>query len=99
MSENDGFVLLALFLVPLGSMVVLMMIPSRERGAIIGFTGAASLLMFGLAVYSFASYSFTSPEQFQGVKAWNWVENAGCWAITASSSRSASTASAPRWCC
>ena len=77
MSENDGFVLLALFLVPLGSMLVLAMIPSRERGTIIGFTGAASLLMFGLAVYAFASYSFTSPEQFQAVKAWPWVENAG----------------------
>ena len=77
MTESDGYVLVALFLVPVGSALLLMLTPSRERRTIIGITALASLTMFVLSVYVFARYSFDSGEQFQGVLAWDWIENAG----------------------
>ena len=77
MTESDGYVLVALFLVPVGSALLLMFTPSRERRTIIGITALASLTMFVLSVYVFARYSFDSGEQFQGVLAWDWIENAG----------------------
>ena len=77
MTGNESFVLLALFLLPLGSALLLMLTPSRERSAIIGITGATSLLLFVLSIYVFTRYSFGSDEPFQGVRAWDWVENAG----------------------
>ena len=77
MTENEGYVLLALFLVPLAGAVLLMLTPSRERSAIIGLTATASLAMFVMSVYVFVRYSLDSSAQFQGVLAWDWVENAG----------------------
>ena len=77
MTENEGYVLLALFLVPLAGAVLLMLTPSRERAAIIGLTAVASLAMFVMSVYVFVRYSLDTSAQFQGVLAWDWVENAG----------------------
>ena len=77
MTPDDGYVLLALFLVPLGSALLLIAIPSRERSAIIGLTAVSSLAMFAMSVYVFARYDFHSTAQFQGVQAWDWIENAG----------------------
>ena len=76
MSDSDGYVLLALFLVPLGSCLLLMATPSKERAAIIGITGLASLAMFAMSVYLFTVYDFNGP-QFQGVLAFDWMENVG----------------------
>jgi NADH-quinone oxidoreductase subunit M len=76
MSSNDGYLLLALFLIPLGSALLLLFVPSRERGAIIAITGLASLAMFVISVYVFAAYDYNGA-QFQGVKAWTWMENVG----------------------
>jgi len=76
MTESDGYVLLALFLVPLGSVLLLMATPSKERAAIIGITGLSSLAMFAMSVYIFATYDFNGP-QFQGVLAWDWIQNVG----------------------
>lgn len=77
MTESDGYVLLALFLVPLGTAVLLMLVPSRERAVIIGVTALASTAMFALSLYTFASYSFAEGQQFQGVLAFTWMENMG----------------------
>jgi NADH-quinone oxidoreductase subunit M len=77
MTPDDGYVLLALFLVPLATALLLMVIPSRERGAIVGLTGLSSLVMFALSLYVFVRYDFQSTSQFQGVRAWDWIENAG----------------------
>ena len=77
MGANDGYVLLALFVVPMASALLLTVIPSRERGAIIGFTALASLAMFALSIYVFARYSLDGGEQFQAVRAWDWIENVG----------------------
>jgi NADH-quinone oxidoreductase subunit M len=76
MSSNDAYLMLATFLIPLGAAVLLMLTPSRERSAIVAITGLASLAMFTIAVYLFLAYDFEGP-QFQGVKAWTWMENAG----------------------
>ena len=76
MTENEGYLLLALPLIPLGSAILLMLIPSRERTAIRGVTGAASLAMFLISVYVFFAFDYKG-EQFQGVLAWPWIENAG----------------------
>ncbi|HJM75046.1 MAG TPA: NADH-quinone oxidoreductase subunit M [Dehalococcoidia bacterium] len=77
MTPDDGYVLLALFLVPLASALLLMVVPSRERGAIISLTGVSSLVMFALSLYVFVRYDFEATSQFQGVRAWDWIENAG----------------------
>ncbi|MDA0269678.1 MAG: NADH-quinone oxidoreductase subunit M [Chloroflexi bacterium] len=77
MTESDGYVLLALFLVPLGTAALLMLVPSRERAVIIGVTALASLAMLVLSLYVFFSYSFTEGQQFQGVLAFPWMENMG----------------------
>ncbi len=77
MTETEGYILLALIVVPLAGAVLLMLTPSRERAAIIALTATASLAMFVMSVYVFVRYSLDSGEQFQGVLAWDWVENAG----------------------
>ena len=77
MTDADGYVLLALFLLPLGVALLLIATPSRERSAVIGITGFSSLSLFVMSVYVFARYSFDGSEQFQGVQAWDWIENVG----------------------
>jgi NADH-quinone oxidoreductase subunit M len=76
MASSDGYVLLALFLVPLGTTLLLAATPSKERAAIVALTGVSSLAMFVMSVYAFTQYDFEGA-QFQGVKAWTWVENVG----------------------
>ena len=76
MTENEGYLLLALPLIPLGSALLLMLIPSRERTVIRGVTGAASLAMFLISVYVFFAFDYKG-EQFQGVLAWPWIEDVG----------------------
>lgn len=77
MTESDGYVLLALMGVPLLTAVLLMLVPSRERAAVVGLTALSSFAMFALSVYVFLSYQFSSGEIFQGVLAWPWMENVG----------------------
>jgi len=77
MSTSDGYVLVALILLPLASALLLMLTPSRERGGIMAITGIASLAMFMLSTYVFLRYDFGSTEQFQGVLAWPWLHNVG----------------------
>lgn len=76
MTENDSFAVLAVFLIPLGSSLLLMLIPSRERSLIIALTAVSSLAMLAVSVYVFLSYDFGG-EQFQGVKAWNYMSDVG----------------------
>ena len=76
MTASDGYVLLALVLIPIGTSVLLMFTPSRERGAVIGITGLSSLVMFVLSVYAFAMYDFEGA-QFQGMLTIPWVSNVG----------------------
>lgn len=77
MSTSDGYILIALIVLPLAAALLLMITPSRERGGIIAITGISSLAMFVLSVYVFLQYDFTSSEQFQGILAWPWLENVG----------------------
>jgi NADH-quinone oxidoreductase subunit M len=77
LTADDGYVLLTLFLLPMGTSVLLMFTPAKERGVIIGMTALSSLLMFALSVYVFAQYDYQSASQFQGVRAWDWITNAG----------------------
>ncbi|MCA9856378.1 MAG: NADH-quinone oxidoreductase subunit M, partial [Dehalococcoidia bacterium] len=77
MTESDGYVLLALFLVPLGTSVLLMAVPSRERAIVMGLTGLSSIAMMVMALYVFVSYSFNDGSQFEGVLAFDWMENVG----------------------
>ena len=76
MSENEGYLLLALPLIPFGSAILLMLIPSTERSAIRLVTGVASLAMFVISIYVFFAFDYGG-EQFQGVLAWPWFENVG----------------------
>ena len=76
MTEEQGYLLLALPLIPLGSAILLMLVPSRERSAIMLLTGAASLAMFVISVYVFFEFDYDGP-QFQGVVDFPWFENVG----------------------
>ena len=76
MTESDAFALVALLLIPLGTAVLLMLVPSRERSLIIAITGAASIAMFAVSLYVFLSFDFNG-DQFQGVKAWDYMNNMG----------------------
>ena len=77
MNEIDGMLLVSLFLIPLLSAVFLMLVPSRERSFIIGFTGLSSFVMFIFSLYIFLSYDFSSTDQFQGIFAIPWVSDIG----------------------
>ena len=77
MSASEGYLMVSLFAIPLGTALLLMLVPSRERGAIMAVTGLSSLVLFILSVYLFARYDYTSQEQFQGVVAWDWLQNVG----------------------
>ena len=48
MTENDAYALLAVFLIPLGTSALLMLVPSRERSLIIAITAASSIAMFAV---------------------------------------------------
>ena len=74
MTTNEGYLLLALPLIPLGSAILLMLVPSGERNAIKAITGLASLAMFIISVYVFVVFDYRG-EQFQGVVSWPWIEN------------------------
>ena len=76
MTTSEGYLLLALPLIPLGSAILLMLIPSGERNAIKGVTGLASLAMFIISVYVFFAFDYRG-DQFQGVIDWPWLQNAG----------------------
>ena len=76
MTANEGYLLLALPLIPLGGAILLMLVPARERAAIVILTGLASLAMFAISVYVFFAFDYRG-EQFQGVLAWPWLERAG----------------------
>ena len=77
MSASEGYLMVSLFGIPLGTALLLMLVPSRNRGAIMAVTGLSSLVLFILSVYLFARYDYTSHEQFQGVVAWDWLQNVG----------------------
>ena len=76
MTESDAPALLAVFLIPLGTALLLMLIPSRERSLIIALTAVSSLAMFVISVMVFLQYDFDGA-QFQGVRAWTYMENIG----------------------
>ena len=76
MTQNEGYLLLSLPLIPLGAAVLLMLVPSSERTLIRIVTGAASVAMFVISVYVFFAFDYRG-EQFQGVLAWPWFENVG----------------------
>jgi len=77
MSTSDGYILLILTGLPFVAALLLMLTPSRERTAIIAITGLSSFVMFALSVYVFQRYDWRSTEQFQGVLAWDWLQNVG----------------------
>jgi NADH-quinone oxidoreductase subunit M len=76
MTESDAPALLAVFLIPLGTALLLMLIPSKERSLIIALTAVASFAMFVISVAVFLRYDFEGA-QFQGVSAWTYMENIG----------------------
>ena len=76
MTESDGYILIALMVLPLITAVGLMLVPSKERSAIVGITAISSLALFIMSVYVFAAYSFEG-DTYQGVLSYPWIENVG----------------------
>ncbi len=77
MTESEGAaLLLAVFLIPLATALLLMSVPSRERSLIIALTALSSLAMFVVSVVVFLNFDFRG-EQFQSVGAWTYMEGIG----------------------
>jgi len=76
MTESDAPALLAVFLIPLGTALLLMVVPSKERSLIVALTAVSSFAMFVISVAVFLQYDFDGA-QFQGVRAWTYMENIG----------------------
>ncbi len=77
MTESEGAaLLLAAFLIPLATALLLMSVPSRERSLIIALTALSSLAMFVVSVVVFLNFDFRG-EQFQSVGAWTYMEGIG----------------------
>ena len=76
MTEPDALALVAVFLIPLGTALLLMVVPSTERSLLIGITALSGFAMFVLSVMIFLQYDFEGA-QFQGVRAWTYMENVG----------------------
>jgi len=76
MSENEAYLLVSLFVIPLATAFLLILTPDRERGAIRAITGATSLALFVLSVWAFFSFDYEG-ETYQAVRAWTWMENIG----------------------
>ena len=76
MTESDAPMLLAVFVIPLATALLLMLIPSKERTLIIALTAVSSFAMFVISVVVFLQYDFEGA-QFQGVRAWTYMENIG----------------------
>ena len=76
MTAADGYVLIALCLIPLGVSMLLFLVPTSQRSSVIALTGISSLAMLALSLYVFFKYAFNG-EQFQGVLAWTWMQNVG----------------------
>ena len=76
MTSADGYVLIALCLIPLGTSLGLFAVPTARRSLVKLITGVGSLAMLALSLYVFFAYSFNG-EQFQGVLAWTWMEHVG----------------------
>ena len=74
MTQSDGYVLIALCLLPLGTAMSLFLVPTKARGVVMAMTGISSLVMLALSLYVFFTYKFNG-EQFQGVLAWTWMQN------------------------
>ncbi len=76
MTEPDALALLAVFLIPLGTALLLMVVPSTERSLLIGITALSGFAMFIISVMVFLQYDFEGA-QFQGVRSWTYMENVG----------------------
>ena len=76
MTSADGYVLIALCLIPLGTSLALFLVPTTQRSAVQALTGIASLVMLAFSLYVFFKYQFNG-EQFQGVLAWTWMQHVG----------------------
>ncbi len=76
MTSADGYVLIALCLIPMGISLLLFLVPGTSRSMVKLLTGVGSLVMLALSLYVFFKYSFNG-EQFQGVLAWTWMQNVG----------------------
>ncbi|HWO94471.1 MAG TPA: NADH-quinone oxidoreductase subunit M, partial [Dehalococcoidia bacterium] len=73
---DEGYVLLAIILVPLVGALVLMAIPSRFVLATRLFALLASAAMFGLSVYTFVGYDYDAGG-IQMAHRWDWLQNIG----------------------
>ncbi len=74
--NQSGYWLLAVWLVPLLTALVMVFIPSRFAGVIRGLAGVSGVVMFALSLYIFIGYQ-VGEGNIQFEKSWVWMENAG----------------------
>jgi NADH-quinone oxidoreductase subunit M len=73
--NRSGYWLLATFLVPLGSALLLVFVPQRYPNVVRAIAAIAGVVMFALSLYIFVAYqSGGDPIQFE--QQWVWMENA-----------------------
>ena len=96
MTESDGYILIALMVLPLITAVGLMLVPSKERSAIVGITAISSLALFIMSVYVFAAYSFEG-DTYQGVLSYPGLKTLVCLGTLVYRSRLALMESPRHW--
>src|SRR3990170_2320515 len=76
---SEGYVLFATFAVPLGTMVLLVLIPSRLKLLVRLVATAAATAMFGLSVYAFVRYHFNGGDPYDPRfdLRFDWISNVG----------------------
>jgi NADH-quinone oxidoreductase subunit M len=71
---DQGYLLLAVILVPLIAAIVLLIVPSSSPNAIRIISVSAGLIMLALSIVIFVLFQ-TGAEQFQMQLRWTWIEN------------------------
>jgi NADH-quinone oxidoreductase subunit M len=74
--NRSGYWVLAIWLLPLATALVLIFIPSRFSNVVRGLAALSGFVMFGLSLYVFIAYN-AGDGGIQFEKSWTWMENAG----------------------
>src|SRR5262245_48062354 len=74
--NRSGYWLLAVWLVPLATALILIFVPSRFSNIVRALAGVSGVAMFAISLYVFVAYQ-GGAGGIQFDKSWTWTENAG----------------------
>ncbi len=71
---DQGYVLLALIVLPMITAAVLVVVPSERKDIVRALAVTVSAVLFALSLYVFVDYE-TTDQQFSFAKSWAWLDN------------------------